>query len=298
MFGVFIDIFRFQKNNKMGNYADSSGTKIYYQQRGEGEPLILIMGFGADGGLWEQHVQEYEKHFKCFLIDNRGVGESDQPKGPYNTAMMADDVIAVMNHASVQKAKVAGISMGGAIAQELALRHPDRVSCLVLISTWPKFNNYTKTVYENLKKLRVTSHPADFMELLQLWIFAPPYYEKNMAELKEGQAGAANNPNPQSQNGFEGQLDACIHHDTVDRLLQIKVPTLITVGDMDIFTPPAFSKILHEGIEGAVYVNFPTGGHVHHWEDLERFNRVTTEFLLNCGKLLSQASDAFKASEA
>ncbi len=264
----------------MSHYTTSNGSRIYYQIRGNGEPLVLIMGFGADGNTWEKHVAVYEKHFQCILIDNRGVGRSDQPPGPYTTAMMAEDVVAVMNDAGVETARVAGISMGGAIAQELALNYPDKVRSLVLISTWPRFNNYAKTVYENLKKLRLTSKPEDFMELLQLWIFAPPYYETGLKELKEGQQSAKNNPHPQSPAGFEGQLDACIHHDTVDRLSKIDVPTLITVGDMDIFTPPAFSKILHEGIKGSTYVSFPEGGHVHHWEDLERFNKVTTEFLL------------------
>ncbi len=265
----------------MSFFADSNGTKICYQIRGEGEPLVLIMGFGADGIVWEKHVQEYEKHFKCLVLDNRGVGKSDQPPGPYSTAMMADDVVAVMDHAGVDQARVAGISMGGAITQQLALNHPQKVSCMALISTWPKFNHYAKTVYENLKKLRVTSKPEDFMELLQLWIFAPPFYEYGMKDLVEGQKGAADNPNPQSREGFEGQLDACIHHDVVARLSEINIPTLITVGDMDIFTPPAFSKVLHDGIAGSTYVNFPKGGHVHHWEDLERFNKITTEFLLN-----------------
>lgn len=264
----------------MGNFANSNGTQIYYQVKGEGEPLVLIMGFGADGDVWEKHIAVYEKHFKCIILDNRGVGKSDQPKGPYTTSMMADDVIAVMDHAGVDQARVAGISMGGAITQALTLNHPARVRSIALISTWPRFNNYAKTVYESLKKLRVTSKPEDFMELLQLWIFAPPYYENGMDDLKQGQQGAASNPQPQSQNGFEGQLDACIHHDVVDRLHEIKVPTLITVGDMDIFTPPAFSKMLQEGIQDSIYVNFPTGGHVHHWEDLERFNAITTEFLL------------------
>ena len=264
----------------MSAYADSGSTKIFYQIRGDGEPLILIMGFGADGNLWEKHANEYEKHFKCVLIDNRGVGQSDQPKGPYNTQMMAQDVVAVMDHAGIKNARVAGISMGGAIAQQLAINFPHKVNRLALISTWPKFNNYAKTVYENLKKLRVTSDPEDFMELLQLWIFAPPYYEYGLQELKQGQQGAAANPNPQSTDGFNGQLDACISHDVVSELHNIAVPTLITVGDMDIFTPPAFSKILHDHIKGSKYISFPTGGHVHHWEDLERFNRVTTDFLL------------------
>ncbi len=265
----------------MSYYADSNGTNIYYQIRGQGDPLILIMGFGADGNVWEKHVQEYEKHFKCFLIDNRGVGKSDQPKGPYNTAMMAEDVITVMEHAGIAKARVAGISMGGAISQSLVLDYPDRVQSIALISTWPKFNNYAKMVYENLKKLRVTSRPDEFMELLQLWIFAPPYYEYALSDLQAGQKDAANNANPQSRDGFEGQLDACIQHDVVSRLGEISVPTLITVGGMDIFTPPAFSRVLHDGIKNSVLITFPEGGHVHHWEDLERFNRVTTDFLLN-----------------
>ena len=226
----------------MSYYADSNGTKIFYQIRGEGEPLVLLMGFGADGNEWEKHVQEYEKHFTCILIDNRGVGKSDQPKGPYNTSMMAEDVIAVMDHAGIEKVRAAGISMGGAITQELVLNYPEKVRSIALISTWPKFNNYAKTVYENLKKIRVTSKPSELMELLQLWIFAPPFYEYGMNDLKEGQERARNNPNPQTRDGFEGQLDACIHHDTVSRLPEIDIPTLITVGDMDIFTPPAFSQ--------------------------------------------------------
>ena len=102
-----------------------------------------------------------------------------------------------------------------------------------------------------------------------------------MRDLKEGQMTAAMNTNPQTRAGFEGQLDACINHDTVGRLHEIDIPVLITVGEMDIFTPPAFSEILHKQIRNSQYVSFPTGGHVHHWEDLERFNSVTTNFFIN-----------------
>lgn len=264
----------------MNGFVDSNGCQIYYQIKGEGTPLILLMGFGADGDVWEKHLAVYEKHFKCIVLDNRGVGKSGQPQGPYSTTMMADDTIAVMDHLNIESAQVAGISMGGAIAQSLALNHPNRVSSLCLISTWPIFNNYATTVYENLKKIRRTASPDDFMELLQLWIFAPPYYDDNLGELKEGQQGAAKNETPQTEAGFDGQLDACIGHNAVPRLHEIQVPTLITIGMMDIFTPPAFSDILHEKISGSHIERFPTGGHVHHWEDLDRFNKVTLDFLL------------------
>jgi len=261
-------------------YALSGGTKIYYHEKGAGEPLVLIMGFGADGTVWAKHVAVYEKHFRCIILDNRGVGISDQPKGPYTTTMMAADTIAVMDHAGVKETKVAGISMGGAIAQELAINHPQRVKKLLLVSTWAKFNNYAATVYENLKHIRATTDPEHYMQLLQLWIFAPPYYERELEGLRKDVIAYRDSDHLQSREGFEGQLDACIHHDSVDRLNKIKVPTLITVGMMDIFTPPAFSELLHKRIGNSLYSTYPEGGHVHHWEDLERFNKETLDFLL------------------
>jgi pimeloyl-ACP methyl ester carboxylesterase len=261
-------------------YALSGDTAIYYHERGSGEPLLLIMGFGAEGAVWEKHVVVYEKHFRCILIDNRGVGRSGQPEGPYNTSMMANDVIAVMDHAGIQKARVAGISMGGAITQELIISYPERVISAALISTWARFNNYAKMVYENLKHIRVNVSGKYFTELLQLWIFAPPYYQDHLQELQQEAVAAGENKNPQTRQGFDGQLDACIHHDAVNRLQQINIPVLITVGGMDIFTPPEFSEVLHKNISTSKMSIYPTGGHVHHWEDLERFNTETLQFFL------------------
>lgn len=264
----------------MSYYVDSKSARIFYQVKGEGEPLVLLMGFGADGNTWEKHLIEYHKHFKCILIDNRGVGNSDQPEGPYSTRLMAEDTFAVMQHAGLSSAHIAGISMGGAIAQELALAYPKYVRSLVLVSTWPKFNTYTRIVYENLKKIRSHCPPDVFMELLQLWIYASPYYEDGLKELKNVQNKSLINKERQTKEGFEGQIEACINHDTVDRLAEIKVPTLITAGSIDVFTPPAYSKLLHKGIKGSRYIPFSKGGHVHHWEDLKRFNSVTKKFLL------------------
>lgn len=259
----------------------SDNTQIYYHERGSGEPLVLIMGFGADGALWEKHAVVYEKHFRCIIPDNRGAGRSGQPKGPYTTAMMARDTLAVMNHAGVWKAHVAGISMGGAIAQELALNDPGRVRSLALISTWPRFNQYAKAAYENLKHIRAHVPPSHFAALLHLWIFAPPYFDEHRKALQEDAASADENKNLQSRDGFEGQLDACIQHNTADRLKQIQVPVLITAGGMDIFTPPKFSEELEEHIKGSRLSVYPRGGHAHHWEYLEKFNEETLQFFLN-----------------
>ncbi len=257
--------------------ANVNRTKIHYEERGAGEPLVLIMGLGADGSLWEDHAKVYEKHFRCILIDNRGAGGSDKPNGPYTTKMMADDTAGLMDALSIRKARIAGISMGGAIAQQVALNHPEKVQSLVLISTWAKCDTYAVTIFEHFKKIRAAVDPAHFMQLLQLWIFTAPHVEQHIDELRQGQKDAGANPMP--QHAFEAQCDACISHDTLDRLGQIKAPTLITVGDADIFTPMRFSQVIHKRISGSEMTVFPGCGHAHHWEDLERFNSKTLDFL-------------------
>ena len=178
-------------------YVETNGIRMYYKEKGEGDPLVLIMGFGAPGTLWDLHVNEYAKHFRCIMLDNRGVGQTDKPPGPYTTAMMADDTIGLMDALGIEKTRVVGISMGGTISQQLALRYPRKVQSMVLISTWARFDKYAVMVYENLKKLRRVADPGDFMELLQLWIFATDYVEANLDSLKEGQETARNNTDPQ-----------------------------------------------------------------------------------------------------
>ena len=99
----------------------TNGIQMYYDERGSGEPLICIMGVTAPGGVWEAHAAEWSKHFRCILGDNRGVGLTDKPEGPYTTAMMADDYAGLMDALGIKKARVVGCSLGSVIAQQLAL---------------------------------------------------------------------------------------------------------------------------------------------------------------------------------
>lgn len=260
--------------------VQANGININYEERGEGEPLILIMGLGADGSVWEDHAQAYEKHFRCILMDNRGAGLSDKPEGSYTTDMMADDTAGLMDALGIEKARIAGISMGGAIAQSLALRHPDRVQSMVLVSTWARCDTYAKIVFENFKKMRAVSDPGDFMELLQLWIFAADHIAANHADLLQGQQDARDAENPMPQHAFDAQCDACITHDTLDELDKINIPTLITIGTADIFTPYAFSEAIQEGIKDSELFVLERVGHAHHWEKLDEFNSKTTTWLL------------------
>ncbi|MGA2500585.1 MAG: alpha/beta fold hydrolase [Tepidisphaeraceae bacterium] len=256
----------------------TNGINMAFQERGQGEPLILIMGLGAPGSIWEEHVKEYERHFHCFLLDNRGAGDSDKPNGPYTTQMMAEDVVGLMDALKIPQARVAGISMGSAIAQELALAHPSKVRSMVLVSSWARCDIYTLTVFEHFCRVRAQVLPETFTQLLQLWIFAAAHYEKKLTTLIEGQL-AARQGIPMPQHAFEAQSAACVNHDTLDQLDRINVPTLLTVGDADIFTPQRLSEEIRQRLPGSMMEVFKGCGHAHHWEDLARFNQITTDFL-------------------
>lgn len=252
---------------------------LNFTVRGSGPPLILIMGLGADGSVWEEHAKAYEQHFTCYLLDNRGIGGSPITPGPYTTAQMADDVAALMDAQGIERAHVAGLSMGGAIAQELALRHPEKVNRLLLIATWAKCSDYMKRVFTHFKDVRAKVGLGEFMQLLLLWIWTPGWMEEHSADMDQAMRDAEANETPQPQMGFDGQCDACISHDATDRVAGIKAPTLITVGRSDIFTPLSCSEFLHAQIPGSQLRVFETG-HVHHWEELAEFNSTTTNFLL------------------
>lgn len=259
--------------------VQANGVNIFYQERGHGDPLLLIMGLGADGTLWEEHVLAFEKHFRCILMDNRGAGKSDKPEGPYTTATMAADCAGLLGALNIERAHIAGISMGSAIAQELALAHPELIKSLVLISSWARCDRYTQTVFENFARVRASVDASVFTQLLQLWIFTPGHFDTHFDELLEGQQPTDEKP-PMPQHAFQAQCAACAGHDTLERLSEITAPAIITVGDSDIFTPVRFSEEIAERLPQAELVLFPGCGHCHHWEDLDAFNARITEFLL------------------
>lgn len=256
-----------------------SSVPLHYEIRGAGPPLVLLMGLGADGPVWARHVEAYQRHFTCILVDNRGVGRSPQPAGPYTTAAMADDVAALLDRLGIDRAFVNGISMGGAIAQSLALRYPAKVAKLVLVCSWAACDAYARAVFEQFKHTRAAVPPGEFVRLLQLWIWSPAYFDTHEAELAEVRAAAAASASLQPQAAFVAQCDACQAHDVRSELGRIAVPTLVTAGGADIFTPLPFSRELHAGIRGSTLSVFAGAGHAHHWEQCERFNCETIAFL-------------------
>ena len=118
-------------------FATVNGIKINYKVEGEGNPLVMIMGFGSPRSGWSSQIPFFKKHFRVVTFDNRGAGKSDKPAGPYTTKMMADDAVKLMDALGIQKADIVGASMGGMIAQELAINYPEKAGKLVLACTYP-----------------------------------------------------------------------------------------------------------------------------------------------------------------
>ena len=257
--------------------VDLNGVKIAYEEQGEGAPLLLMMGLGAPGAAWEKHVAAYARHFRCIIIDNRGAGDSDKPTGDYTTAMMADDAAGLLDELGISSTRVAGISMGSGIAQELALRHPAKVRSLVLVSSWARCDTYMRETFLHFQTARRNLSSSDFTRLLQLWIYAPEYFHSSYSELED----ARNSNEPvMAFHAFAAQTQACINHNTLGRLSDIAQPCLLTVGDTDIFTPLRFSQEMVSMLPNAELRVFKNAGHCHHWENLCEFNEITARFLL------------------
>jgi len=257
-----------------------NGVSLYVQTIGEGEPLLLLMGLGAPGDKWEPNVNAYREHFRCILIDNRGAGRSSKPEADaYSIVDMAEDAVAVLDALHVERAHINGVSMGGAIAQEIAVRHPERVGSLILTSTFCSVTNSFRTAIETLRDYVDKMDKKAFKRLNQWMTFAQKTQNERPDFLREMAEQDAAYPYPMPAYAYKAQCNACLAHDALDRLKDITAPTLIAAGDCDLFVPASITHQLHQGIRNSRLYVCKNGGHVHEWEHLDDYNRVTMEFL-------------------
>ena len=260
---------------------ETNGIQMYYEERGSGVPVICIMGITAHGAVWEAHAAAWDQHFRCILGDNRGVGQTDKPEGPYTSAMMADDYAGLMDALGIETAHVVGCSMGGIIAQQLAIRHPQKVRSAILMCTWARCDHYAQAVFEHLKTIKAHLRPEDMMKYVQLLIFRKGFWDNTdgYQSILDGQVAAKSNPAPQPLHGVEGQADACISHNTLAQLKDVQAPCLIIGGKDDIFTPRWMAEELAANIPNNELHLFDGAGHAFHWECLPDFNAKTTAWL-------------------
>jgi len=241
------------------------GTRLHYRVVGDrGPAVVLLQGIGLSSRFWfeqpELLANDAREPYRVLLVDNRGTGKSDAPRGLYRMRHMADDAAAAIEAADMAPAIVVGISMGGMIAQHLALRHPDKVSGLVLLATTmglPHGRLPAPTAIATLVALGL-KRPGASKGLARLLL-----PQRHVARRREILADwpAAFRESPTRPFGFLGQLSAVLAHSTGFRLRKITCPTVIVTGDDDILVPKKNSELLAKRIRGAALEIVPDAGH-------------------------------------
>lgn len=260
----------------------SNGQDLYYEVHGEGAPLLLIMGIGYDATLWGLHqIPEFSKFFKVIAFDNRDVGRSSKATGPYTITDMADDVAGLMDGLQVDHAHILGLSMGGMIAQEFALKYPGRVDKLILSGTGAATGRakFDPISVWNFVKQHDTEG-LTFAAQQFIWLFSTDFLRNHQA-VDQTLAMLGSNPNPVSPEAFARQTQAYIQHDSLDRVRKIKAATLVVTGERDRLTPPWIGRELAAAIPGAKFqlVDGPGSSHVLPLERPEDFNKIVLSFL-------------------
>jgi pimeloyl-ACP methyl ester carboxylesterase len=237
-----------------------NGLNVYYEVRGEGDPLLLVAGFGCDHTIWAKVASALASRYRVIAFDNRGTGQTAGPVAAAGIRQMADDAAGLLDALGTGPAHVAGHSMGGLIAQELALAHPERVRSLLLLSTCARLDERGKAITASWGELPRQVDAATATRLILPWMYTSAFYAKPGA-VDEVIAQVVANPFPPSAEAIDAQSRAIIASDNLDRLGAIGCPTRVLVGEGDILLPVAFSEEVARGIRGAELVVLRQTGH-------------------------------------
>lgn len=262
--------------------ARNGSIEIYYEIHGHGEPLVMINGLGGDHiGLELHQMPAFAPGgYRCILLDNRGIGRSSMPDQPYTTRDMAADVACVLRKADCPQAHIAGWSMGGAIAQHLAVRYPQHVMTLQLHCTWSRTDPYLAWQFDRRRAALTGIGREELFRSVLLSTFTPSYFNDHAAEMEPAISAMLSEPSGQQpEYSYLRQLDACRTHDAEDGLSAIGVPVLITAGAEDPLISPRFAHRLNALLPGSTLKLIPGAAHGHSLERPKEFRAACHEFL-------------------
>jgi|SRR5271157_4566916 len=258
------------------SFVENQGAKIYWDEQGSGEPLLLIMGLSYPSYMWHRSRPILAKRFRTIALDNRGVGQSDAPPGIYSIALMASDAAAVLHAAGIESAHVFGVSMGGMIAQEFALQYPNRVRSLILGCTAAGGPHAVQAEPEALQALlRRDVTPEQAKEAIIPFIYDPATPRKLIDE--DMAIRMKWYPTPQ---GYLGQLQGIFGWEAYSRIAQIAVPTLVIHGETDRLVPAANAHLIAEKIPGAQLALLSHASHIFETDQPAAAQNAVLEFLI------------------
>ena len=256
-----------------------NNRRIYYESHGEGDPLVLIRGLGSNADHWYAQVPGLSGHYRVITFDNRGIARSSDPGGPFTIPDMAEDTVRLMNALGIEQAHVLGLSLGGMIAQEMAIRHPQRIKGLILVVTLCGGQHQVvaeDAVREKLQRM-IVEGSVD-ARIMALDVFFAPRTIRERPQVLQAYAEVSMKY-PAGMEILQRQWEAASRHDTYDCLDRIKAPTLVLTGEEDVLIPPGNSEILAERIPGAELLVIPGGGHQIMIEQPQACNQAIIAFL-------------------
>lgn len=259
------------------SFVENQGTNIYWDEQGQGEPLLLIMGLGYTSVMWHRTRPLLAEYFRTIAFDNRGVGRSEVPPGPYSISIMASDAAAVLDAVGVTRAHVFGVSMGGMIAQEFALQYTARTRSLILGCTsagGPSAVRAERKVADLLLARGMT--PEQAREAILPYIYDPATpREKIDEDIRLRQ------PWLPSVEAYMAQLQAILAWESYSRIAQVSAPTLVVHGESDALILPRNGELIAERIPGAKLVLLKHASHLFLTDQTESANKEILEFLLS-----------------
>lgn len=256
---------------------DIGALSLNVVEEGDGPAFIFIPGLVGLHDAWSFQVAEFSKMYRCIAFDHRGAGDSDKPDGAYSTALIAADVIALMDTLGIQQAHVAGTSTGGCVLQNLAIDHPERFRCCIFSNTWVKADEYITRVQTTRKRIALSYGSDEYVRVSSLFTNGPMQFRHDFEKVMELERRAlATVASPQV---LAERIDMTLAHDRSSELHKITSPALV-IGTRDDATVPAYqSEDLHKAVAGSRLEIVPEGGHYsyrRHWRD---WNRIAHAFL-------------------
>ncbi|HEY5845598.1 MAG TPA: alpha/beta fold hydrolase [Microlunatus sp.] len=254
-----------------------SDVDIYAGHSGDGPDVLLIAGLGDPLEAWQFQLDGLADRYHMIAYDNRGVGRTPLPAGPFSVATMADDAAAVLRGLGVSAAHVAGFSGGSVIARELTYRHPELVKSLVLVGTFAQWDTFGRTAV-NSWRWQADTAPSEraFLEAFYTWIYTARAHEDGT--VNQIIDDVMEFPYPTSMETMQQTMDAYLAHEDIDRLNEIDVPTLVLTGELDLICPPRHGRVVAAGIPGAVFEILTGEAHQPFQESPEAFNRRVDDF--------------------
>jgi len=251
------------------------GARLHVLDQGKGDPILWLQGLNAPAAAWAVQLAHFSQSHRSIAPDARGVGQSDAPPGPYTVRQLAQDAVAVLDAADVGRTHVVGLSLGGAVAQELALSHPDRVRSLALLATFAAQPPRSRALLEAWRALYpVAIADPRLRKAWELqaycWLFTDRFW-RSEANVRAALRFASSQP-AQPADGFVGQVDAALSHDARDRLAQVRAPTLVIHGALDQLSPKENGEELARLIPGAELLLLPEVGHAVNLEGQRAVN--------------------------